>query len=180
MRTMSLLVAALLSTAMPCAAAAPAGAQEAGGTDSVAVSRASAALEGAAVGRLDTPSLRVYLEKPRPTPDGLSYEKLLPPIPLDAGQLPRIVPWRDVQGLEVRGPGRVHWALGLGLVGAYLGHVAWTGSSKILVIGGDRVRAPSDRQAMFVMEGFIAGWGLGMLMNAVGMRWHETYSKPER
>ncbi|MBI5838082.1 MAG: hypothetical protein HZB25_12665 [Candidatus Eisenbacteria bacterium] len=142
--------------------------------DSTTIATVAAGLENAAHGRLETSSLRIYVKAPRATPEGITFESLEDPVPTDALRLPMTVPWTDVQTLETSRPARIPLALGLGVVGAIVGHMLWTGSSRSIVVEGHPIHL-EDRQAYYIVGGIEAGMVTGFALNLWSPRVRRVY-----
>jgi hypothetical protein len=168
---LSAAVAALLLPAQVFPASPPA---SPGAPDSATVATASAQLQGAARGRLDTPTCRVYLKAPRSGADGITYRAFEDPVPENALHLPRTVPWSDVQSLEVRGPRQLPLVLGFGALGAVVGHLLWTGSSRGVTAYG-RTYRDDDRQVGYIVGGMGVGMVTGLVVNLWASRARVVY-----
>src|SRR5262245_47520260 len=103
-------------------------AQAAAGTatppDSARFAALSRRLSHAESARIDTRDLRFSLYRPRADASGIAIDSLLAPVPTDAAQLPRVLPWTEVQELEVRGHKHLPMALGVVALGGLAGHIA--------------------------------------------------------
>jgi hypothetical protein len=173
-RSVSCLLAAVAAVLLfaPASHAFPAAGP--GVPDSATIASVSDRLEGAAGGRLDTPGCRVYLKAPRANAEGITWKSYEAPVPENALRLPGVVPWSDVQRLEAHGPARIPLAVGLGVMGAVVGHLLWTGSARGLVDGGRVYKVP-DRQAYYLVGGTGVGLFAGLVVNLWATRGRVVY-----